>query len=409
MKWYRRFGKLAKYIVRLYLNRNLDLNSNNNDLSNSNDNGRMVQMTGIIMKTYKNLYEKICSMNNLANAWKNTRKGKTKKKYVVEFETNLRENLLQLRKELLEQTYRPEQLKTFILRDPKTRRISKSAFRDRIVHRALVMIIEPIFEKMFIYDSCANRIGKGNLFALRRLKYFITKISENGDCPKNKFNDRNFIFGYILKADIKHYFQEIDHEVLLKIIRRKISDERTIWLIKQILSNISVNFEWQTCFDKIKGMPLGNLTSQFFANVYLNELDYFVKHTLRAKYYIRYVDDFIIFHKSKIQLKIWKVYISNFLKSELKLELHIDKSKVIPLSRGVDFVGFRNFYQFKLLRRRNINKFKDKIKMFNTQEVSGEKFMESLNGWTAYAKWANSYNVMKLLSENLSISSRQDL
>ncbi|OGJ13372.1 hypothetical protein A3K82_00590 [Candidatus Pacearchaeota archaeon RBG_19FT_COMBO_34_9] len=176
-------------------------------------------------------------MNNLANAWKEARKGKTKKLYVIEFERNLRENLLQLRKELLEQTYKPQQLVTFILRDPKTRKISKSAFRDRIIHHAIVRVIESIFERIFIYDSCANRKGKGNLFALKRFKYFIKKVSENGDCLENKFNDKNFIFGYCLKADIKHYFQEINHNVLLETIQRKISDEKTILLIKQILNN----------------------------------------------------------------------------------------------------------------------------------------------------------------------------
>lgn len=196
--------------------------------------------TNIQMKTYNKLYEEICSMNNLANAWKEARKGKTKKLYVIAFEKNLRENLLQLRQELLEQTYAPQKLVIFILRDPKTRRISKSAFRDRIVHHAVVRVIEPIFEKIFIYDSCANRRGKGNLFALKRLKYFIRKISENGDCLDNKFNDKNFIYGYCLKADIKHYFQEINHDFLMEMVKRKISDERTLWLIKQILQNVSV-------------------------------------------------------------------------------------------------------------------------------------------------------------------------
>jgi len=140
-------------------------------------------------------------------------------------------------------------------------------------------------------------------------------------------------------------------------------------------------------------MPLGNLTSQFFANVYLNELDYFVKHKLRAKYYIRYVDDFVVLNNSKLQLKIWEVYISDFLKSKLKLELHPDKSKVINISKGVDFVGFRNFYHSRLLRKRNIRKILYKIKQIKRNKITEVKFMESLNGWLSYAKWANSYNL----------------
>lgn len=340
------------------------------------------------MKTNNHLYEKICSINNLANSWRKARKGKTKKIYVAEFEKDIRQNLLKLREELLNKNYIPQPLVNFILRDPKTRKISKSAFRDRIIHHSLIGVIEPIFEKIFIYDSCANRIGKGNLFALRRLKYFITKVSENGDYLNNRFNDKNFIFGYCLKADIKHYFQEIDREILLNIIRKKISCKGTISLIELILNN----------FENNRGMPLGNLTSQFFANVYLNELDYFVKHKLRAKYYIRYVDDFVILHKSKEQLEKWKKEICDFVKEELKLELHQDKSKVVPLSRGIDFVGFRVFYYFKLLRIRNIKKIKSKIDDFNNKLIDKTKFLETLNGWNAYSKWSNDYNLNKKLT-----------
>ncbi len=143
-------------------------------------------------------------------------------------------------------------------------------------------------------------------------------------------------------------------------------------------------------------MPLGNLTSQFFANVYLNELDYFVKHKLRAKYYIRYVDDFVILHKSKIQLKIWKVHISDFLKRELKLEIHPDKSKIVHLSKSVDFVGFRNFYHSRLLRKRNSRRILYKLRQFRKNKITEEKFKEILNGWLAYAKWADSYKLSKL-------------
>ncbi len=147
-------------------------------------------------------------------------------------------------------------------------------------------------------------------------------------------------------------------------------------------------------------MPLGNLTSQFFANVYLNELDYFVKHKLRAKYYIRYVDDFVILHKSKKQLQKWKQEMNLFLKQKLKLELHKDKSKIINLSRGIDFVGFRNFYHYKLLRKRNIMNIKNKIQLFNRGKINSLKFEEIFQGWNAYAKWANSYKLIrKIYSE----------
>ena len=328
------------------------------------------------MKSYNNLYKKLYRIQNLILAWRKARKGKTKKIYVMEFEQNIRENLLKLKEELINQAYFPKPLKTFILRDPKTRKISKSEFRDRIIHHALCNIIEPIFDKSFIYDSCANQIGKGNLFALNRFYKFLRKVTKN-----------NTQDAYCLKADIKHYFQEVNHEILIKIISKKIKDKEIIWLIRQILNNHSYEIKW-------KGMPLGNLTSQFFANIYLNELDYFVKHKLRAKYYIRYVDDFVILHQSKEQLEIWKEQINEFLREKLKLELHPEKSRIIPLSRGIDFVGFRNFYYFKLLRKRNINSMKIKIELFNNREITKEKFIEILQGWQAYAKWANSYKLM---------------
>ena len=149
-------------------------------------------------------------------------------------------------------------------------------------------------------------------------------------------------------------------------------------------------------------MPLGNLTSQFFANVYLNELDYFIKHELKAKYYLRYVDDFIILHSSKERLEEWKNKIQEFLKDSLKLELHPDKSKIISLSIGIDFVGFRNFYHFRLLRKRNIKNMKSKIKQYKNNKISKAKFFEIYLGWRAYSEWADSSNLREKIIKELS-------
>jgi len=277
-----------------------------------------------------NLYYEIYNPSNLILAWRKARKHKTKKYDVIDFEKELMQNLLQLYEELKNQTYKPLPLKTFILRDPKTRKISKSAFRDRIIHHAIVRVIEPIFEKTFIYDSCANRKGKGTLFAIKRFDLFKRKVTNNLKTE-----------AFCLKADIRHYFEEVDHEILIDIIGRKIRDEKTMVLIKVILQNNP--YGERMTFNQ-KGMPPGNLTSQFFANVYLNKLDQFVKRKLRAKYYIRYIDDFVILHESKEHLEEWKIEIGKFLRESLKLELHPDKSKVVSLSRGADFVGFRNFF-----------------------------------------------------------------
>jgi len=309
--------------------------------------------------------------------------------------TRIIKNLLRLQEELVNQTYKPLPLKTFILRDPKTRKISKSAFRDRIIHHALVKVIEPIFDKTFIYDSCANRKGKGNLSALTRFNKFMRKISGNGKIAKNRFNDSNFVYGFCLKADIKHYFHEVNHEILLEIIKRKIRDGKVLLLIRKILSNSEIGGGQPEIDSFIKGMPLGNLTSQFFANVYLNELDKFVKHKLRAGYYIRYVDDFVILHPSKSQLEIWMMEINKFLRGRLKIELHAQKSRVIAISKGIDFVGFRNFYHFKLLRKRNIRNMLLKIDRYRNQQLSKEKILEIFQGWNAYAKWANSYKLRR--------------
>ncbi len=347
------------------------------------------------MKTYNKIYNNIISLENLILAWKKARKGKTKKDYVKEFERNLFYNLIALHYELKSQTYKPKPLKTFILRDPKTRKISKSDFRDRIVYHAIVSILEPIFDKTFIYDSCANRKGKGNLLAIKRFDKFKRKISRNGKI-NSWFND-NQVKGFYLKADIRHYFKEINHEILLDIIERKIKDERIIQLIWKILKNYQNE-------DNCRGMPLGNLTSQFFANIYLNELDYFVKCYLKAKYYIRYVDDFVILHSSKEQLECWKNKIDEFLNKELKIELHPDKSKIISLSKGIDFVGFRNFYYFKLLRKRNIKNMRRKIRLLNEGLIDYVKFLEIFQGWNAYAKWANSFKLVdNLIKEEIKV------
>jgi RNA-directed DNA polymerase len=361
----------------------------------------MAQPASIIMKTYNKLYKEIISFENLILAWKKARKGKTKKEYVVKFEEELFCNLMALHYELKYKSYKPRELVTFVLRDPKTRVISKSDFRDRIVHHAVCNILEPIFDKSFIYDSCANRLGKGNLFGLKRLKCFIRKVSKNGLVAKNRFQDKNYIVGYCLKADIRHYFEEVDHEILINLLSRKVTNKDVIWLIRQILKNNSVSSGGG---ERLQGMPLGNLTSQFFANVYLNELDYFVKHNLKAKYYIRYVDDFVILHNSKEQLEIWKRNIDKFLRGKLKIELHPQKSRIIPLSRGIDFVGFRNFYCYRLVRKRNIRKMLIKLDFLRSRELSYWELMESYQGWQAYVKWANSFHLRKkILKEVQSI------
>jgi len=333
------------------------------------------------MDNKRDLWKGLCSYDNLLLAFKKARRHKTQKQYVIDFEKDLETNLLLLRSELLLHSYAPKPLVHFIICDPKTRKISKSDFRDRVVHHALCNIIGPIFDKLFIYDSYANRIGKGTLKAVQRFDVFKTKASKN-----------NTVKCYILKADINKYFENVDHKILISIIKKRIADKRVLWLIKKILANYSSVFPG-------KGMPLGNLTSQFFANIYLNELDYFIKHTLKARYYIRYVDDFVILEHDKEQLEFYKKSIEYFLKTKLNLQLHKDKSKIFAYGTSMSFLGLRVFCYHKLLKKPNLRKMKNNLLFLKEKYKKGavdyDDIYDFMEGWTAYAKNADTYRLRK--------------
>jgi retron-type reverse transcriptase len=335
------------------------------------------------MKTYNNLWEELCSIDNLNHAFEKAKKRKSYKLYVIEFEKNLKQNLNQLRLELLFHSYRPKPLVTFVIKEPKTRIISKSHFMDRIAHHAICNVIEPIFDKYFIYDSYANRKGKGTLKAVQRFEYFKRKVSKN-----------NTKKCFILKADIQHYFDNIDRDILFNMIQAKIKDTKVLWLVRIILNN---NISQ-------KGMPLGNLTSQFFANIYLNELDQYVKQNLKVKYYIRYVDDFVILSNSKEELYRLKENINSFL-SNLGLQLHPGKSRIIIINKGISFLGYRIFPYHKLLKKSNLNRYKLKLnnymQLFQDNNIEFETIYNSYIGWQGYAKQANTYNLRKTISNNL--------
>ena len=345
------------------------------------------------MKSYHHLYQKVCSYENILLAWKKARKGKTQKQYVIDFEKDIKNNLVLLRIELLLHSYRPKPLENFILRDPKTRIISVSDFRDRVVHHAICNIIEPLFDRTFIYDSYANRKRKGTLAAIKRLEAFQRKVSRNKTAVK-KFNKINVHRGFFLKADIKKYFDTVDHKILLEIIKRKIKDQELLFLLRKILANHESK-------ESGKGMPLGNLTSQFLANVYLNELDQFVKKQLKAKYYIRYVDDFIILHNDKYILSCYKEKLEKFLNDNLSLRLNQDKSKIEPLARGVQFLGFRTFYYHKILKKKNTRRIYHKVHSlendYHSRKISYDKLYDFLEGWCAYARNANTFRLRKNL------------
>lgn len=214
---------------------------------------------------------------------------------------------------------------------------------------------------------------------------------------KRERESSNLFVGYALKADIRHYFDNINHCILLRKIREKITDEKVIWLIELILKNHITKIAG-------KGMPLGNLTSQFFANVYLNEFDHFVKEKLNTRYYIRYVDDFVILHKDKKILEKWKNKIDCFLKEKLRIEIHPEKTRIIELRRGITFLGFRIFQEYRLLKKSNTKRIWKRLEKFKKKydkgEVTRAEVLQRLEGWLAYAKFANTYRFRKRVMAN---------
>ena len=329
------------------------------------------------MKTYKHLFERIVSFENLLAAYKTFRKGKRFKKDVLKFDYNYESELLKLQQELSNHAYTPLLPHRFFVYEPKKREIVAACVRDRVVHHALCRVIEPIFDKRLIYDTYACRMGKGTLAAIERFEGFKRALLA-------RYSEDKI---YILKADIQKYFENIDHCILLELIGKKIADEDVIWLIKRILAGNGL----------FCGIPIGNLTSQVFANLYLNPLDQFIKHRLRFKYYVRYMDDFVLMDISKDRLHKAKREIAQFLKENLRLNLHPKKQTVTPLKCGIDFLGFRIFSTHRLLRRGNVKRFCRRLKkmkeQFERKQIPIGKIGLSIRGWIAHAKQGNTYGL----------------
>lgn len=312
------------------------------------------------MKTYNNLFEKICSFKNLHNAFLKARKCKKYRDYVLKFSFNLENNLLKLREELLTQTYLHGNYREFIVYDAKKRHIKAAPFRDRVVHHALCNIIDPIFNKSFVYDSYACRKDKGTHKALKRLRKYL-----KNSIMYFTFKNLSYLKIFCFQADISKYFNSIDHKVLLCLINKKITDKKVIWLIKNIIDSSYSKKIYQNLFNVKKiGIPIGNLTSQLFANIYLNELDQFVKHQIKIKYYIRYMDDFLVLHYSKKHLHKVKQKIKIFLKQKLELNLHPKKVNIFPIKNGIYFLGYINFKNYRLLNKHTVKRFLRKMKIY---------------------------------------------
>lgn len=346
------------------------------------------------MKTYKNLYENICSFENLWRASRKAKRGKSSVEYVQRFEHRLEPELLLLRDQLLHQTYVPGVYKEFMIVEPKLRMISAAPYRDRVVHHALCNIIEPLFERSFIFNSYANRVGKGVHSAVDRYQVFARK------------------YRYVLKCDIRKYFPSIDHNILKGIVRRRIACPRTLWLIDTIIDNSNAQEQiidyfsgdnLFTPFQRRRGLPIGNLTSQFLANVFLNGFDHYMTETLHCEGYIRYVDDFVTFSDSKDRLYEIREAASEQLANQ-RLTLHDKKSLVHRTDAGVQFLGYRMFPEYRLLLHAAKVRYRRKLKRLTQNYHEGKvplsRVRASIHGWLGHATKAQTYRLRtQILSE----------
>ncbi len=345
------------------------------------------------MKTFRHLYPQITTFENLFLAFRNAARGKRRKTDVAEFEYHLEENLFQLQSELQTGDYQPGAYRHFNIYDPKPRLISAAPFRDRVVHHALCQVIEPIFERRFIYDSYACRVGKGTHAALDRAQQFARR------------------YPYVLQCDIQAFFPCMDHQILLAQLARVIGDVPTLSLCKKIMdSGAGIHpethapqyFPGDDLFAGLRprGLPIGNLTSQFWANVYLNPLDHWIKRQLKCPAYLRYVDDFLLFSDDKEQLHAWRQAISDYL-ANLRLRLHENRAAVFPVSTGIPFLGFRIYPDHRRLKRRNGVAFQRRYARLRAQAAAGKlplsRLEDAVRGWIAHAKHGDTWGLRRAL------------
>jgi RNA-directed DNA polymerase len=358
------------------------------------------------MKTYKNLYPKVWTFDNLYLAYRQARKGKRGKAPAATFEFKLEEKLFQLQQELANKSYRPGPYHSFYIHEPKHRLISAAPFRDRVAHHALCQVIEPLFERRFIHDSYANREGKGTHRALDRCTYFARR------------------YPYVLQCDVRQFFPSIDHALLRRVLGRVIADQDVLGLVDRILeSGIGVlSEEYEMVYfpgDDLlaacrpRGLPIGNLTSQFWANCYLNELDQFVKRELKCEghspAYLRYVDDFLLFADDKPTLWRWREGIIAFLQT-LRLTIHENRAHPRPVSEGIPFLGFIVFPTHRRLKRRKGIAFRRRLKRLGAHymagEIESERLAASVQGWVNHVRYGDTWGLRRAILNEVQIPAR---
>ncbi len=333
------------------------------------------------MKTYKNLFEKIISLENLFAAWDKFKSDKQNKQDVQLFEWQLEQNIFQLHRELKTKQYKHSPYASFWIQDPKQRHIHKAAVRDRVLHHAIFTILNPLFEESFISHSFSCRIDKGTHKGIKTLKDIARRVSGNTRKPC-----------FALKCDIKKFFDTIDHDVLFAIFAKKIKDFDTMWLLREIIE--SFFSKYSNLFER-KGVPIGNLTSQLFANVYLNEFDQFIKHNLKIKHYLRYTDDFVILAENRRHLEKLIIPINSFLKQKLHLELHPNKVSIRKFGQGIDFLGYVVLPHHLQLRTKTKNrvfrKLEMRIKEYKDGRIVYKTVEQSLQSYLGVLSHADTY------------------
>jgi len=336
-------------------------------------------------KTYKNLFEQIYDFDNLYEAYKKARKGKRSRPEVQRFERDLEGNLIQIQNELIWGTYQTGQYRNFKVYEPKERLVSALPFKDRVVQHALVAIIEPIWEERFIDDSYACRPGRGTHHGADKAEHFLRVV---------KRNHGNVC---VLKADIAKYFYSIDHAILKMLVRKRIACKRTLDLFDSIIDSTM-----RIGTGAPVGLPIGNLTSQLCANIYLHELDEFVKYQLRERYYVRYMDDFVIIHHDKAHLHRTRETIEDGLWVSLRLKTN-SKTQVFPIAqirgRPLDFLGYRIWPTHRKLRKSSIRRITRTLKRLRAWYAKGsvdlEKVSQSVVSWLGHASHAQSAGLRK--------------
>jgi hypothetical protein len=328
------------------------------------------------MKRHGDLFNRIVEIDNLHTAYISASRGKHWQNTVMNFEKNIDINLLKIQESLINKTFTTSGYTEKIIHEPKERIIYKLPFSpDRIVQHALMNVVEPIWDNLMINNSYSCRKGKGIHAGSRKTMDYIRKCGGNGYC---------------LKMDIRKFYPSVNHDIMYDIVQHKIKCKDTLWLLHDIIYS----------FGGGKNIPIGNYTSQWLGNLYMNELDQFLKHEHHVKYYIRYCDDFIIFHKNKHYLTDMQTTITNFVAD--KLSMSLSKSDVFPISHGIDFLGYRHFHNKILLRKSTAKRIKKRIELLPGRlkhgEITLDQYRSSIASTLGWLKWANSHNFRNTLN-----------